>query len=192
MADGQQNQTFFENVRIPADCLLGDEGQAWNQVWFGLGGDKLDNALAAPDPHEFRVLRMMNEMIRYCRETKRGGVPLADDPVIRHKLGELIVGVEALKLMSYEAYSVASKGVGGRGAARTYMHQGYYKELWPHLAQTYMEIIGPLAQIKGGRWAQLQGEAERYFRASFGNHAGGTSQLKRMVLATRVPFAPAL
>ena len=186
MADGQQNQTFFENVRIPADCLLGEEGNAWNQVWFGIGGDNLDNAGPIPDPHQFRVMRMLNETLRYCRETTRGGIPLSDDPVIRLKLGELVAGVETMKLMAFETDSDAiQSGARGRGAMRPNLNQAYYKEFWPHLAQTYMEIVGPLAQIKGGKWAQLEGQFERYFRASFGNHAGGTAQLKRMVLATR-------
>jgi hypothetical protein len=53
-----------------------------------------------------------------------------------------------------------------------------------------MEIIGPLAQIQSGRWAPLAGEFDRLYRRSFGNHAGGTSQLKRMVVATRVLGLP--
>ena len=59
------------------------------------------------------------------------------------------------------------------------------KEFAPHFAQTCMEILGPLGQIQEGRWAPLAGEIERMFRHSFANHAGGTSQVKRMVLATR-------
>ena len=186
MADGQQNQTFFENVRIPADCLLGEEGNAWNQVWFGLGGERLDRAGPSPDPWQFRISRMLTEVISYCRDTKRGGVALSEDPVIRQQLGELVRGVEIIKLMAYETYSEAmATGVGGRGASRPNLHQAYFKEFWPHMAQVCMEIVGPLAQIQGGKWAQLEGRVERFFRASFGNHAGGTSQLKRMVLATR-------
>jgi hypothetical protein len=60
-----------------------------------------------------------------------------------------------------------------------------YKEYWPALLQNLMEIVGPMAQIQGGRWARLAGDVQYFYRASFGNHAGGTSQVKRMVLATR-------
>ena len=65
------------------------------------------------------------------------------------------------------------------------MEQTVYKEYWPKLAQTLMEIVGPMAQIQGGKWARLKGAVEYFYRTSFGNHAGGTPQLKRMVLATR-------
>jgi hypothetical protein len=53
-----------------------------------------------------------------------------------------------------------------------------------------MEILGPLGQVQSGRWAPLAGEIDRIYRRSFGNHAGGTSQVKRMVLATRVLGLP--
>ena len=186
MGDGQQNQTFFENVRIPADCLLGDAGQAWNQVWFSIGGERLDNAFVSHDTHQMRMIRMIADVIGYCRNTKRGGIPLAEDPVIKIQLGELMMGVEAIRLAGFEAYTRAQNGgQRGRGAAESNLVAAYYKEFWPHMGQVCMDIVGPLAQIQGGKWAQLQGRFEKYYRTSFGNHAGGTSQLKRMVAATR-------
>jgi len=186
MANGQQNHTFFDNVRVSADCLLGEEGQAWPQVWFGQGGDRLDRGGPAPDGHPFRVIRMLNTIVDYCRTTRRRGVRMADDPVIRLQLAELMSGVEVMKLHVFESYSAlsASNGFGGR-AARSFISQAFYKEFWPRMAQICMEIVGPMAQLHGGKWAVLDGRVQQYFRASFGNHAGGTSQLKRMSLATR-------
>jgi alkylation response protein AidB-like acyl-CoA dehydrogenase len=186
MAGGRQNHTFFDNVRVPADSVLGEVNQGWKQVWLGMGGDNLDNGGPIPDPHTFRILNMLQQIVEYCRETRRGGVPLIEDPVIRLQVGELISGVEAIKLYHFESYSAAmaeSGGVGGRG--RGFASQAFHKEFWPRMAQICMEIVGPLAQVQGGRWAQLEGRVQAYFRASFGNHAGGTSQLKRMSLATR-------
>jgi hypothetical protein len=51
-------------------------------------------------------------------------------------------------------------------------------------------VLGPVGQIQSGPWAPLAGEIDRTYRRSFGNHAGGTSQLKRMVVATRVLGLP--
>jgi hypothetical protein len=53
-----------------------------------------------------------------------------------------------------------------------------------------MEILGALGQIQSGPWAPLAGEIDHLYRRSFGNHAGGTSQLKRMVVATRALGLP--
>ena len=43
----------------------------------------------------------------------------------------------------------------------------------------------PLCQLQGGRFAPMGGQTEAWYRQSYANHAGGTSQVKRMVLATR-------
>jgi len=71
-----------------------------------------------------------------------------------------------------------------------HLHQAISKEFQPVFAQTCMEILGPLGQLQEGEWAPLAGEIDRIYRRSFGNHAGGTSQVKRMVVATRVLGLP--
>ena len=68
--------------------------------------------------------------------------------------------------------------------------QAIVKEFQPEFGQRCMEILGPLGIIQGGEWAPLAGEIDRIYRRSFGNHAGGTSQVKRMVVATRVLGLP--
>lgn len=185
MAGGQQTQTFFDNVRLSHDCLLGAEGQGWKQVWLRVGGEALDRGINAPDLRTFRILQMLREVIAYCRTTVRQGRPLAEDPVIRLQLAELVLGVEVIKLHAYEAFHDALAPADAREPALGYFHQAHLKEFWPRLAQVCMEIVGPMAVISGGRWAQLQGRLEHYFRSSFANHAGGTSQVKRLMAATR-------
>jgi hypothetical protein len=99
------------------------------------------------------------------------------------QIAELLIGIEQIKMIEMEQFwRFNSQQFGAYG---NYLPQAFLKEFQPHLAQVCMEILGPLAQVQSGRWAPLAGLVERFYRASFGNHAGGTSQLKRMVLATR-------
>src|SRR3546814_7973799 len=79
MAYGQQNQTFFDNVRLPADALLGGEGQAWNQIWFGQGGEELV-AGTPPDIWQMRIERQLKLLRRYCADTERDGVSRSRSP----------------------------------------------------------------------------------------------------------------
>lgn len=185
MADGQQNQTFFDNVRLPADALLGSEGQAWNEIWFGQGGEKLV-AGTPPDIWQMRIERQLKLLRRYCAETTRHDAPLDRDPVIRLKLAELYSGVELLKLHAKESYA-QSAGLDWHASnpVSSVMNLGWFKEFWPEFCQSYMDIIGPQAMLAEGPDAPCDGHFEHYFRASFGNHAGGTAQLKRMTMATR-------
>jgi 3-oxocholest-4-en-26-oyl-CoA dehydrogenase alpha subunit len=186
MAGGRQNHTFFDNVRVDQDLVLGDIGQAWNQVWFRLGGAPLAGRAATPDPWQFRMMRILNAVLRYCRETKKNGRPLSEDPVVRLQLAEIILGIEVIKLDVYKNHSdVVTARLGYGRYSTPNLDMIFYKEFWPRMAQICMEIVGPMSQIQGGRWAVLEGHVQHFFRASFGNHAGGTSQIKRMTFATR-------
>jgi alkylation response protein AidB-like acyl-CoA dehydrogenase len=183
IADGRQNLVVIDEVRVPADRMLGDLNCGWTQIWFGLGGEPIpvfDDDDAGPEldyePPLAGQAWILNELVRYCRETVEDDRPLIDDPVIRLKLAELAVGVEIGRVLGYEG----SCPYGG------HLHQAIDKEFQPKFAQVCMEILGPLAQVQTGRWAPLRGEIDRLYRRSFGNHAGGTSQLKRMVVATKV------
>ena len=41
LADGRQNLVFLDDLRVPADRMLGDLNQGWQQVWFGIGGNPI-------------------------------------------------------------------------------------------------------------------------------------------------------
>ena len=188
IADGRQNLVLIDGLRVPTNRMLGDLNQGWNQVWFGLGGDPIP-VFADDDPGPDQEYEpgptghawVLAELARYCRTTTRGGTPLADDPVVRKQLADLAIGVEVEKLLWYEGPCP----MGGM-----HLHAAITKELQPEFGQTCMEILGPVGQIQTGEWAPLAGEIDRIYRRSFGNHAGGTSQVKRMVVATRALGLP--
>jgi alkylation response protein AidB-like acyl-CoA dehydrogenase len=188
MADGQQNQTFFDNVRVPVENLIGTPHQAWTQVWFGQGGEQLDRAGVAPEGWVFRVVRTLNQIRKFVHETTRNGRPLIEDPLVRQQLAELEMSVQIVRLQwmdSYSTWSTKKIRYGSSPVLAPNINWTYFKELAPRFTQICMEIVGPAAQIQSGPWAHLEGKLEKAFRASFGNHAGGTPQLKRMTLATR-------
>jgi alkylation response protein AidB-like acyl-CoA dehydrogenase len=188
IADGRQNLVLIDGLRVPTDRMLGDLNQGWQQVWFGLGGNPIPvfpDDDPGPDeeyePGPAGHAWVLRELARYCQTATRGGRPLADDPVVRRQLADLAIGVETEKVLSYEGWC----DIGG-----PHLHAAIMKEFQPEFAQTCMEILGPLAQIQTGAWAPLAGEIDRIYRRSFGNHAGGTSQVKRMVVATRALGLP--
>lgn len=183
LAGGRQNMTFFDNVRVPQDHLIGDVNEGWRQVWFHLGGEQLDRGGPAPSMRNFRMAYVLDKLIQFCKETKRHGMPLGNDPVVRLQIADLLIGVEAIKLLEYESFWRFESGKSSEFGP--YLPAAYLKEFQPRFAQSCMEILGPAAQIQSGRWAPLAGAVDRMYRASYGNHAGGTSQVKRMVLATR-------
>jgi alkylation response protein AidB-like acyl-CoA dehydrogenase len=187
LADGRQNLVLIDALRVPTNRMLGDLNQGWQQVWFGLGGNAIPTfADDDPGPEEeyepgpVGQAWVLDQLVEYCRTTTRHGRLLGEDPVVRMQLTDLAIGVEIEKVMQYEGHC-------GYGL---HLHQAIMKEFQPEFAQTCMEILGPLGQIQSGEWAPLAGEIDRIYRRSFGNHAGGTSQVKRMVVATRALGLP--
>jgi alkylation response protein AidB-like acyl-CoA dehydrogenase len=187
IADGRQNLVLIDGLRVPANRMLGDLNQGWTQVWFGMGGNAIPT-YADDDPGPDEEYEpgptghawVLRELTRYCRSATRAGRPLADDPVVRKQLADLAIGVEVEKLLGYDM----------PGQYGMHLYSAIVKEFQPEFAQTCMEILGPLAQVQSGEWAPLAGEIDRVYRRSFGNHAGGTSQVKRMVVATRALGLP--
>ena len=177
MAGGRQNHTFLDNVRVPNDMMVGEMNQGWqcimNAFYGGGGGGGAG-----------KLRRVFGRLVEYCKETKRNGKPMSQDPVIRLKLTDLAIRLETLKMIGWDGlYRLEHQAPPQFGGALGVV---VYKEFFPYFGQTCMEILGPLAQLQeGGKWAPLAGEVEHVFRQSYGNHAGGTSQVKRMVLATR-------
>ncbi len=187
LAGGRQNRVYLTDVRVPAHRMLGDLNQGWTQIWFGMGGEPIP-VFADDDPgpemdYEPPLVGwpwVLDQLMQYCRTTTRRGAPLSEDPVVRMKLTDLAIEMEVESMLSEE-------GPCGYGF---HLHQAITKEFQPRFAQTCMEILGVLGQIQSGPWAPLAGEIDHLYRRSFGNHAGGTSQLKRMVVATRALGLP--
>jgi 3-oxocholest-4-en-26-oyl-CoA dehydrogenase alpha subunit len=187
LADGRQNLVVLDSVRVPSNRMLGHLNEGWNEIWFGMGGNPIpsfDDRDPGPeydyDPPLIGRAWVLDQLVQHCRATMRNGRPLSDDPVVRSQLTDLAIGVEIEKMLELE----------GGCEYGFHLHQAIVKEFQPEFAQVCMEILGPLGLIQTGNWAPLAGEIDRLYRRSFGNHAGGTSQLKRMVVATRVLGLP--
>src|SRR5262249_42574944 len=99
LGGGRQNHTFFDDVRVPGDMMLGEEGQGWRYImnaFYHSGG-------AAPPPADPQ--RTPDELLEYSRPTTRGGVTLIKDPIVRSQLAELEYIIEGERLLAYEAVS---------------------------------------------------------------------------------------
>lgn len=85
------NEVFFEDVRVPAENLVGEEGAGWTYAKFLLTNERTNSAEV---PHTKRDIRNLREIA--CIEQK-GGKPLIDDPDFRRKLARVEVDTLALE-----------------------------------------------------------------------------------------------
>ena len=89
-------ETFFTDARIPAGCLMGEEGQGWKIAMQTLQYERGAAAGAAGGLMAVRVV--IDDVINDLRGIQRDGEPLLDDPIIRDQLVQFIMEEKALRL----------------------------------------------------------------------------------------------
>ena len=93
---------YFEDCRIPARYVLGEENEGFYSIMTNFQGERLVGALSAVAGME----RMMEDSIRYGNEREAFGRPLMKFQVWRHKFVEHLTGIEAAKRLTYHAVDV--------------------------------------------------------------------------------------
>jgi citronellyl-CoA dehydrogenase len=97
MNSSDTGQLFFEDVRVPARNIVGQEGMGFTFQMMQFQEERLwaaANGLPSLD-------RMIDETIAYCRERKTFGEPLINNQVIHFRLAELRTEVEMLRALTW-------------------------------------------------------------------------------------------
>ncbi len=94
-------ETFFTDARIPANCLMGEEGEGWKIAMQTLQYERGAEAGAAGGLMQVRVV--IEDVIECLRGLSRDGRPLLEDPIIRDELVKLITEEKAQSLSNRRA-----------------------------------------------------------------------------------------
>ena len=179
MGDAYRGLVTFDNVRVPKKNLVGEQDRGWY-----VGAALLDFERSGVD-RPARAKRVLEDLVNFCKENKKNGRLLADDPVIKNELSELAVQIEAVRLMCYNvAWMQSQDMIPNKEASIT---KAYGTEMLNRLYGLGVKIMGPFGQLDpGSKWAPLGGRIENAYLRSFGGMvAAGTSEIQRNVIATR-------
>ncbi|MGB2695924.1 MAG: acyl-CoA dehydrogenase family protein [Dehalococcoidia bacterium] len=175
----QFNQVFFDNVRVPRDCLLGEQNRGWYVATSTLDFERSGIA---------RVIgsyRNYESLVDYARETKREGRSLLAEPLVRHALAELKIEFEVGRLLSYRVAWMQGQSIVPNYEAS--VSKMYGSELAQRLANVGMRLLGLGGQLDpASPWAPLRGRFESlYIGAAALTIAAGTSEVQRNIVAGR-------
>jgi alkylation response protein AidB-like acyl-CoA dehydrogenase len=174
-------EVFLDDVRVPADMMLGPEGQGFIALLNGLDSDRFwGRFYKAP-----ALKRVLNELVEYANTTRVAGQPLARDRVVRRRLAEMAADIAALRLLFYRAACLLRDG-----APITYetaMAKVLADETGQKLARLGMDLLGLWGPVRAGSpGAKVGGRMLDVYLTSFGHTiAGGTSEVLRTTVATR-------
>ncbi len=190
------NQVFFENVRVPKDCLLGEENQGWYMAATTLDFERSSIGGAAGGH------RMLEDLVAYVREEgtlrlssgqerKREGGPRptphgdGDGVRVLYRLAEAAVEVEIGRMLSYRVASMQSRGLVPNYESS--IAKLFNTDMQFRLAKAGLEIMGLYGQLEPrSKYAQLRGKFERQYLWQTGMIVGGgTPEIQRNIIAMR-------
>ena len=130
------NDVFFDNVRVPADMLVGELNEGWRYIGEALTYERFTMASVIP------TIRKFGEFVEWVKTAEMDGEPLAKDPVVRRKIARLSVLVEMARMLDLRCVALAAKDdyVPYIEAMMNKMWGGIVETI---LSDTMLDIMGP-------------------------------------------------
>jgi 3-oxocholest-4-en-26-oyl-CoA dehydrogenase alpha subunit len=166
-------ETHFDEVRIPKDCLIGEQGQGFYHMALALNYER------AGVDRPALYMAHLEDLADYCRANGQW-----QRPRVRQIIGRLAAQLHAWRMIGWRVIALQAQGKMPTWEAS--MSQFYRKEINPQFGQAILEILGPRALLeRGDPVALLYGKSEWYLREGFDNHGQGGRFVTRNVLARR-------
>lgn len=169
---GDTATIYFDNVRVPAGNLIGEENQGFKVIMNNFNSERM--TMAAGMEAYSRVC--LEEATAWAKERKTFGKRLADHQVIRHKIAEMKQRINAtqayLQLCSFELTQ------GRPNAGDIAMLKVQSSQTMEFCAREAMQILGGIGYMRGSR-------VERIYREVRVNAIGGGSEEIMRDLASR-------
>lgn len=140
--DARTNEVFFEEVRAPVSCLLGEENMGW---YVGALGLNLDRVGAS---RYLISVQRDEDIVNYVKENDLGGYRLAEDPAVRDRIAELWIEAQVCRLMTMRSMSLVEQG--GNFTYEGAAEKVFAPEHGVRTTETIAQILGPYAQLLNG------------------------------------------
>jgi alkylation response protein AidB-like acyl-CoA dehydrogenase len=174
MRASDTSEVLFENCRIPADQLLGMEGQGFVNTMQVLDAGRIGIAALAVGLAQGAY----EAALSYARERKAFGKTISSFQAIQWKLADAATRIEAARLLTYRAAYLKEQGL--RTTLESSMAKLYASEIAVRVADDCVQIHGGYGFVKDY-------PAEKYFRdVKLTTIGEGTSEIQRLVIARQL------
>ena len=179
--EAEFNEVFYDNVRVPAENLVGALNEGWGVAMHTLAYER---DLLTHIRH-ISLQTAVKRLIKLAQERGKSG-----DPVLRQKIAGIYIGEQALKLNGYRSLTkILRGGAPGPEGSTAKLH---WSQVDQELALVATEVLGPYSQIAAGSpWAPDEGQWEFYELLARGSGIrAGTTEILRNILGERVLGLP--
>ncbi len=178
MGGVRTNATYYENVRVPASCLVGKENEGWSLIV-----NQLNHERVSLSPYG-SLEKLFEESRSWAQQTKLAdGRRVIDQPFVRANLARVHAKLEVLKLMNWkQAWCITRGSLQPADASATKV---FATEFYVEAYRLLLEMFGAQGALRAGSPdSVLRGRVERMYRTTliltFG---GGTNEVQREIIA---------
>jgi alkylation response protein AidB-like acyl-CoA dehydrogenase len=171
------NATFYDDVRVPAENLIGGENNGWRLITGQLNHERISLMTVG------RMRRDLAAVAEWARATRIDGERVVDKGWVQQNLARIHAKTQVLRLMNWKQAWAAEKGQPQMADSSAIKVFG--SELQMEAYRALMEVLGTAGILgKGSPGAVLQGKLESSYRngliLTFG---GGTNEVQRDIIA---------
>jgi alkylation response protein AidB-like acyl-CoA dehydrogenase len=175
------SEVVFTDCLVPAGNLLGKEGEGFVNSLQILDGGRISIASLGLGMAQGAY----EASLRYAKQRKQFGKPIADFQAIQFKLADMATEIEAARLLTYRAAWLADRAIAaGDGDARITRESSMAKL---YAGEVAVRVANEAVQIHGGYGFIKDYPAEKFYRdVKLCTIGEGTSEIQRLVIARQI------
>jgi pimeloyl-CoA dehydrogenase large subunit len=131
------NEVFFDDVKVPAENLVGEENKGWNYAKFLLGNERTGIARVGASKARIRRLKQLAAL------EQAGGKPLIADERFRAKIAAAEVELKALEMTELRVVAARTRSNKPDPASSILKIKG--SEIQQLITELLLEVVGPYA-----------------------------------------------
>ena len=167
----ETNPIFFEDLHLPLDSLLGEEGKGFRQFMKTLDGGRISIAAMALGLAQAAY----DAAVNYAAQREQFGKPIGEFQGVQFKLADMATEIEAARHLIYAASRLRDRGEN---------ITKYSAMAKLYASEVSMRATNHAIQIFGGNGYSREYPVERYWRDAKLTEIGeGTSEIQRIVIA---------
>ena len=180
LLDGRHevNEIFFDDVRVPAENLVGDENAGWTYAKFLLGHERTNIAGIGASRRELARLKRM------ASEAMRNGAALLDDPIFATRIAQLTLELKALEVTNLRVIFAEARQQSPGPEASMLKIRG--TEILQRISELQVEALGSRALRFDGDGEDVPRVAAQYMNLRKLSIYGGSNEIQRNIIAQMV------
>ncbi|MGD0965023.1 MAG: acyl-CoA dehydrogenase [Candidatus Acidiferrales bacterium] len=179
------SEVVFTDCRVPAENLLGKEGEGFVNSLQILDGGRISIASLALGMAQGAY----ESALRYAQQRKQFGKRISEFEAIQFKLADMATEIEAVRLLTYQAAWLADRARASGDHSVRFTRESSMAKLYA--GEVAVRVANEAVQIHGGYGFIKDYPAEKYYRdVKLCTIGEGTSEIQRLVIARQLLGKP--